>query len=111
MRKKTQQDVPKNIRELRRRLTELGNPWTVDPRLNDDDPLPDYPRGGQQEEQIPEEYRLAPLEPGTDLQSLIAAYPPANPFLKLRWVEAGILSEDEIEGEAIEFGEDKGGAA
>lgn len=108
---KKKQDVPKTIGELRKCLAELGNPWTVDPRLSDDDPLPDYPRGGQREEEIPEEYRLAPLESGADLQSLIAAQPPANPFLRLRWAEAGMLSQDEIEGVAPESGEGEGGAA
>ena len=108
MKRKSQYEPPKTIGELRRRLAELGNPWEVDPQLSDDDPLPDPPRGGQSEEEIPEEDRLVPLESGTDLQGLIAAQPPANPFLRLRWAEAGLLSQDEVEGLAPESGE--GGA-
>jgi len=104
-----EQDAPKTIGELRRRLDELGNPWEVDPRLNDDDPLPDPPRGGQREEDIPEEAQFQSLESGTDLQGLIADEPPANPFLRARWVEAGLLNQDEVEGLALESGEGEGG--
>ncbi len=105
-----EQDVPKTIGELRRRLAELGNPWEVDPRLNDDDPLPYPPRGGQHEEDIPEEAWLPSLESGTDLHDLIASEPPANPFLRARWVEAGMLDRDEVEGLALESDEGEGGA-
>jgi len=99
-------DVPKTIGELRRRLAELGNPWEVDPRLNDDDPLPDPPRGGQREEDVPEEARLPSLEPSTDLHGLLASEPPANPFLRERWVEAGLLDQDEAPGLALESGDE-----
>lgn len=43
---------PATIGELRRRLERLGQPWTIPARFNDDDPLPDPPRGGE------------PVEPG-----------------------------------------------
>ena len=105
-----EQDAPKTIGELRQRLDELGNPWEVDPRLNDDDPLPDPPRGGQREEDIPEEAQISSLEPGTDLQDLIAAERPANPFLRERWAEAGLLNQDEVEELDLEAGEGEGGA-
>jgi hypothetical protein len=95
----SEQDVPKTIGELRRRLAELGNPWEVDPRLNDDDPLPDPPRGGQREEDIPEEARLPTLDPDTDLHAVISGEQPANPFLRTRWEEAGLLSQDKDEDE------------
>ncbi len=108
MKSKTKQDAPKTIGELRRRLARLGNPWSVDPQLSDDDPLPDPPRGGQREEEIPEEHRLAPLEPGTDLRGLIAAQPPANPFLRALWVEEGLLKD---EGLPVKSSEDEGGDA
>ncbi len=111
MKSKTNQDVPKTIGELRRRLAKLGNLWEVDPQLGDDDPLPDPPRGGQREEEIPEEHRLAVLESGADLQSLIAMQPPANPFLRIRWVEAGMLKQDEVENLPAESRENEGGTA
>jgi hypothetical protein len=108
---KTKEEAPRTIGELRRRLAQLGNPWDIDPRLSDDDPLPDPPRGGQSEEQVPEEYRLVALEPSADLHGQIAAQPPANPFLRLRWAEVGILNQDEVDGLAPEAGEGEWGAA
>lgn len=101
-----EQDVPKTIGELRQRLAELGNPWEVDPRLNDDDPLPDPPRGGQHEEEVLEEARLTSTEPGIDLLDLIASEPPANPFLRARWLEAGMLNQEEVEGLALDSGDE-----
>lgn len=109
--KKTKQAVPKTIGELRQQLAKLGNPWQVNSRLGDDDPLPDHPRGGQREEEIPQEHRLASVEASTDLNTLIIAQTPANPFLKLRWAEAGLLSQEDIKGLALESGEDEGGVA
>jgi hypothetical protein len=103
------EDVPKTVGELRRRLAEQGNLWEVDPRLGDDDPLPDRPRGGQREEEVPDEHRLRTLEPGADLQKLIAMQPPANPFLKARWAEAGMLNKDEVESLPAESGEGEEG--
>jgi hypothetical protein len=111
MKNKREQDVPKTIGELRRRLAKLGNPWEVDPQLSDDDPLPDRPRGGQREEEIPEEHRLVPPEPGADLRGLLAAEPPANPFLRARWVELGMLNQDKVEERALETGEEEWGVA
>jgi hypothetical protein len=104
------QHFPKTIGKLRRRLAELGHPWEVDPQLSDDDPLPDPPRGGQPEEEIPPEHRIVPLEVDADLQSLIAQQPPANPFLRRRWAEAGLLSQEEVEGMPPESDEGQGGA-
>jgi hypothetical protein len=94
---KPSEDVPKTVGELRRRLAKMGNPWEVDPRLGDDDPLPDPPRGGQLDEEIPDEDRLKALEPEADLRGLIATSPPANPFLRARWAEAGMLNQNEVE--------------
>ena len=105
----TNQNVPKTIGELRRRLVELGNPWEVDPQLNDDDPLPNPSRGGQSDEEIPEEQRPRPLDPSVDVRALIADQPPANPFLKARWVEGRLLNQDDVEGLPPETGEDEWG--
>jgi len=89
------QEQPQTIGELRRRLAELGNPWTVDPQLSDDEPLRDRPRGGQAEEEVPDELRPAALESSRDLRAVLAEQPPANPFLRQRWVEDGLLDEGE----------------
>jgi hypothetical protein len=111
MKSKRKQDVPKTIGELRKRLAKLGNPWEVDPQFNIDDPLPEYPRGGQREEEIPEEHRLIPLEAGIDLIGLIKVHPPSNPFLRSRWVELGMLNQDQVEVQLSESDESEGGAA
>jgi hypothetical protein len=81
--------LPDTVGELRRILAELGNPWSVDPRLGDDDPLPDYPRGGQIVRELP----------GTTIStdkfiSFLKKLPPSNPFLRAHWVEMGLLDED-----------------
>jgi hypothetical protein len=67
--------APDSVGELRRRLAELGNPWTVDPDLADDDPLPEYPRGGQEDADVPPEFRAAAAEPGADLRDQCACAP------------------------------------
>jgi hypothetical protein len=82
---------PETVGELRRRLAELGNPWTVDPELTDEDPLPEYPRGGQEDADVPPEFRTAATEPTADLRDLLSQEPPANPFLRARWAEEGLL--------------------
>ena len=89
------QHPPRTIGELRRTLTELGNPWNVNPRLGDADPLPDPPRGGQRDEDIPEEARLAAVAPDADLGALLREVSPANPFLRARWVELGLMTTEE----------------
>jgi hypothetical protein len=94
---KPTEDVPKTVGELKRQLAKMGKPWEVDPRLGDDDTLPDPPRGGQLDEEIPDENRLKALEPEADLLGLIATQPPANPFLRARWAEVGLLNRNEVE--------------
>ena len=92
------EEEPRTAGELRRRLAELGNPWTVDPRLSDDDPLPSYSRGGQLEEDVPDEARLSALAPDADLRELLIGEPPTNAFLQARWVEAGVLPAEAVPG-------------
>ncbi|MEU6064076.1 hypothetical protein ABZ864_06110 [Streptomyces sp. NPDC047082] len=87
----TSAPAPRTVGELRRLLTELGDPWTVDPALSDDAPLPDPPRGALLEEEAPEELRLEALPEEVDLRDLLSAQPPANPDLRARWREAGLL--------------------
>jgi|SRR6516225_2978174 len=86
---------PRTIGELRSALAELGNPWTVDPRLGDADPLPEPRRGAQRAEDIPEEARLPVVSPDADFSALLRQVPPANPFLRARWAELGLMSADE----------------
>ena len=103
-------DMPKTVGELRQRLAKADSPWEADPRLGDDDPLPDRPRGGQIEEDIPEKHRLRPLKVGIDLKSIISKQPPANPFLRARWAEVGMLEqEDKMKNLLEESGKEKVG--
>jgi hypothetical protein len=90
-----EQERPRTIGDLRRRLAEMGNPWTVDPQLSDDEPIRDRPRGGQAEDEVPEELRLAAVEPPGEFREVLVEQPPANPFLRERWVEEGLLDEGE----------------
>ncbi|MES5818235.1 hypothetical protein [Streptomyces sp. RG80] len=89
--------APQTIGELRRLLRELGDPWTVDPGLLDDDPLPDPPRGALTEDEAPEAVRLTTLPQEADLLDVLSAQPPANPELRARWRELGLLPPEEGE--------------
>ena len=86
---------PQTIGDLRRRLAEMGDPWTVDPQLSDDEPIRDRPRGGQAEDQVPDDLRPTAVEPSGDLRELLAEQPPANPALRERWAQEGLLDQDE----------------
>ena len=83
-------EEPRTIGELRARLERLGNPWSVDPRLADEEPIPDLPRGGLEPGQGPAEVEPpAPFE--GDLERMLSESPPTNPLLRRRWAEAGLL--------------------
>lgn len=82
-------DIPRTAGELRRRLAEMGNPWVVDRRLGDDDPLPEYPMGSQRAEDLPEELRNSPRTTAS-LEELLKRNVPSNPFLRNRWAELGL---------------------
>jgi hypothetical protein len=75
-------------------LAELGDPWTVDPQLSDEEPLRDRARGGQAEDEVPDDVRPTAVDPSRDLRELLADMPPANPALRERWVQEGLLDED-----------------
>jgi hypothetical protein len=79
--------------ELRRRLAAMGDPWTVDPRLADDEVIQDRPRGG-----LSDEPALESLSPDVDLTELLQAQPPANPELRARWREVGLLPDETESG-------------
>jgi hypothetical protein len=82
------------VGELRRRLAEAGDPWTVRTDVADDDPLDGLASGP-----IPAvvwEGGADPIAPDADLGEVIAAVPPTNPLLQQRWVEAGLLDAGEV---------------
>ena len=107
----TNDDAPATVRELRRRLARMGTPWQVASNLKDDDPLPNPPRGGQREEDVPPDQRVAPLPANADVRNVIAAQPPANPFLRRRWVEAGLLQAEDVSEKTPDSGPSEWGAA
>jgi hypothetical protein len=86
---------PRTIGELRRALDQLGNPWTINPRLGDADPVPDPPRGAQRDADIPAEARVAAVAPDADFGALLRTVPTANPFLRARWAELGLMAADD----------------
>lgn len=74
------------VGEVRRRLAELGHPWKVDPRLRDEEEVPEYGRGGGLVEDLPG------IEPAQeDFDERLRREPPSNPFLRARWAELGRL--------------------
>jgi hypothetical protein len=79
---------PRTAGELRRRLAERGEPWSVDERLTDVDPLPVYQRGGEIVDPIP---GVEPLE--DDVTETLRREPPTNPLVREHWVETGVLPE------------------
>jgi hypothetical protein len=90
---------PATIGELRRRLKDLGEPWTVPAHFNDDDPLPDPPRGGQPVEPGHVE-GLRALNTRDEFDACLREIQPANPFLAARWRELGVAVSGVAEGAA-----------
>ena len=84
--------LPRTVGELRRILSKLDNPWLVDPQLKDEEPLPDYPRGGQK---IEKPLGL-PLSK-EDFTAFLQQIPPSNQFLRTRWIEIGLLDDDHLQ--------------
>jgi hypothetical protein len=84
------------VGEVRQALGKMGRPWQVDPRLSDDEPIPDPPRGGQADADIPVHQRFTPLDVSTDLSSILAVRIPTNPFLRARWIEAGLCGKADL---------------
>jgi hypothetical protein len=90
MPKKTERSTPTTAGELRRLIAEKGLNWTVDPRLRDEDRLRRYARGGQEPHDDAAQPKVV-----HDLPRLLRSQPPVNPFLRARWIELKLLSEDE----------------
>lgn len=88
------QPPPESMGELRHRLATLGNPWTADPDLADEEPLPDPPRGGRLEDVLHKRVRITKAQEGT---GLVGEEPPANPYLRARWAEHGLLDETDVD--------------
>jgi len=90
----TPEPAPPTAGEIRKALDEMGNPWTVDPDISDDEPLPDFPRGGEMPDELPIA-RSAFVSEEADLTDILRQHPPTNPFLRARWEELGLAPADE----------------
>jgi hypothetical protein len=80
--------APKTYGDLRKLLRDLGDPWRPDPTVSDDEPLPDYPTGG--------DGRYEPSDrvlPDDGVNAVLERSPPANPALREVWREEGLLPE------------------
>jgi hypothetical protein len=80
---------PRTFGELRRQLHKMGDPWQVDPARADEEPLPEYPTGGQLDGDPPG----ALLAEGALDEHLKRGVPPANPQLRDVWREQGLLRD------------------
>jgi hypothetical protein len=79
------------IGDLRKRLRSLGTPWEPDPMLSDDDPIPQYPTGGDGTAGAPGE-----LAADEDLDELLTKQgaPPSNVELRKVWRKAKLLDKE-----------------
>jgi hypothetical protein len=93
--------APATIGELRSRLEAMGRPWEVPGRYNDDDPLPDPPRGGEPIEPGHVE-GLRAIESDDDYEAVLRSVPPSNPFLIERWRELGAIADGDSTDEGAE---------
>ena len=71
-------------------LAELGDPWRPDPTVSDDEPLPEYPTGGDGK------YEPADRELNEDgVMAVLKGRPPTNVDLLAVWREEGLLEDAE----------------
>lgn len=77
---------PRTIGDLRRLLAKLDYPWRPDTRLSDDEPIPEYPTGGDGSKKPP-----GVLLREGELMKLLKSDQPANPFLRAVWKERGLV--------------------
>src|SRR5690349_3187122 len=88
MSEKKQAHRPATIGDLRRRLRELGDPWSAPKHFNDEDPLPEPPRGAQPIE--PDQIGRRAPKSQEEFEALLREVPPTNPSLIARWRELGL---------------------
>jgi hypothetical protein len=79
---------PATIGDLRRRLRDLGDPWSASKHLSDEDPLPEPPRGAQPID--PDQIRRSAPKSQEEFEERLRGVPPTNPFLIGRWRELGL---------------------
>jgi hypothetical protein len=79
----------KTYGELRKLLSEAGDPWQPDPTKADEELLPEFPTGGDGVYE-PESRTIG--KGGVD-DLLKKATPPSNPDLRAEWREDGMLAD------------------
>jgi hypothetical protein len=87
------EQTPKTYGELRKLLAEVGNPWEPDPTMSDEEPLPEFPTGG---DGVYEPDSRTIGEGGVD-DLLEGATPPTHPELRAVWRDDGMLRDEVIE--------------
>jgi hypothetical protein len=75
------------IGDLRRSLRELGDPWSAPKHFDDEDPLPEPPRGAQPIE--PDQIRRLAPKSQEEFEASLREVPLTNPFLIARRRELG----------------------
>jgi hypothetical protein len=81
---------PKTYGELRRLLAELGNPWEPDPTISDDQPLPEYPTGGDGRTEP-----IGTVIPQDGVIEFLKGDPPSNLQLRDVWREENLLADSD----------------
>ena len=80
--------APRTFGELRKLLAEIGDPWQPDPAISDDQPLPEFPTGGDGIYEPSD--RVLPIGGVIDA---LKGHPPTNPDLLAVWREEGLLDK------------------
>jgi hypothetical protein len=83
---KAEDERPRTAGELRRLIGKKRYSWSVDPRLRDADQLPIYPRGGE----LKENTTANATAVHNVFDYLREKQPPANVFLRQRWIELNL---------------------
>lgn len=81
-------DVP-TYGDLRRQLAKNGTPWSVDPQISDDEPLPAYPLGALPED-MADDRAVVRVPADANIRALIGEIPPSDPGLQQRWRQVGL---------------------
>jgi len=98
MRGRGKDDDLRTAGELRRRLDEMGNPWTVTPSLSDDDVLPARSRGGQADTDVPDADRI-PVSDLDQVRAHLLMSGPPNVYLRELWIEEGLVPVNRADDE------------
>lgn len=83
--------APRTYGQLRKLLAAAGNPWQPDSTKSDEEPLPNYPTGGDGTY----EPASRTLGKGSLDKYLRSANPPSHPDLREEWRKEGLLPDSD----------------